>query len=71
VLTDVRANSALVHRLTRTARAADDTAFAAAVEQVDAAVTALHVDLRALGLPSGSSCGEVQGDPLRTSATVG
>jgi hypothetical protein len=71
VLADVRADTALVHRLTRTARAADGTAFAAAAEQVDAVVTALHVDLRALGLPIGSTCTEMLGDPLRTSAATG
>jgi hypothetical protein len=70
VLGDVRADSALVQRLTRAARAADDTAFAATADQVAAAVTALHVDLRALGLPAGSSCAEVQDDPLRTSTSM-
>jgi hypothetical protein len=70
MVADVRADTALVHRMARSARAADDAAFADVVDRVETALSAFHADLRELGLPTGSSCTEVQADPLRTSTSM-
>jgi hypothetical protein len=66
VMEKLRVSQRLMSNQVRSARQGDVAAFKSNDAKLTENTAALHADLVTLGLPSGSACYGVQGDPLQT-----